>query len=89
MAPYATRKPKFSDHTIDLVRSAAHRHVRAGGSIFPVDHDDDADGHTANVRAWIGADGDAFEQALHALNLPIRSPRETVVDGVVDDQRLR
>src|SRR4051812_11636614 len=45
MAPYKTRKPKFSDTTIDLVRSAAHRHVRAGGSIFPVQDDDEAEQH--------------------------------------------
>lgn len=68
--PFNTNTPRLSDATIDRIRDAARRYVRAGGSIFPSTKPSDQDEHIANVVREMHArqkqDGnlDAFDQAL-------------------------
>ena len=72
--PSATRRKRFtletetqrlSDATIDRIRAAARRFVRAGGSIFPSSNPSDQDEHIGNVvKELEGIAGEEFEREL-------------------------
>jgi hypothetical protein len=65
----STDAPKLSDTTIARIRTAAHRYVLAGGTMFPTVHDTDRDQHIANIGAALSkTDAEAqFSDALDVI----------------------
>jgi len=70
-----TREPHYSDATINFIRAAAHRYVRAGGGIV-TDRDgrsvDDATAYIGDIQAQLfpTVDEERLEKMLKGLGLP-------------------